>query len=109
MASQISPFGISNFEAMKIGFARGCVGIPVSDESGGPLYVVGLVSDRTRVTFSPDTYRLAGSRLMKAGSKTYGHVGMVGPLNFDHQSNDRVPINSPKFLILFLPAEHTPL
>ncbi|MCV9964824.1 PcfJ domain-containing protein [Pararhizobium sp. BT-229] len=91
MASNVSPVAISHADAARIGFAPGCVGIPVSGVPDGPFYVVGLKTDRSRLTFSPDTYRMSGSKLAKAGSKTYGHVGMVGSLNFDHQSNHRVP------------------
>lgn len=79
---------IDDVEALKLGFLPGCIGVPTVSE--GAFVLIGLSSDRSKVMFSPDTYRCVGKRLVRAGTKTYNEVGMITGLDLDTPMNRRL-------------------
>jgi hypothetical protein len=79
---------VDDLEALRVGFAPGSVGIPTKAE--GAFVLMGLSADRTRVMASPETYRMVGKKLVKAGVKTYSEVGMINGLDLGLASHGRL-------------------
>ncbi len=79
---------IEDLEAIKLGFGPGAIGIPTKTE--GAFVLVGMSADRMKVMASPETYRLHGKKLMRAGIKTYNEVGMINGFDLGLPSHSRL-------------------